>query len=101
MQLKKLTREGKEKLYIDTIIKLEKYWGCDIPKNWENTIDFKLFSDNDLEKNFLDDIRLINSIKTDKFIDFLINLVIYIFVILIIFWIIWLLIFWIKQLFWN
>lgn len=84
-RFKILSRKQKEKLCIDTAIKLQRQFGNPIPNDLEDIIDFKSFSDYDLEKRILDDMSLINSIKKDKFIDFLINLGIWVFALFIIF----------------
>lgn len=106
-QLKMLSREEKEKLFIDSTIRLQKYWWNYIEPDWWEKFKFETASDEWLEKEIIRDIRIYNDEllnekniqKREKLIDLLAPYIWYTILLFVILWIIWLLFFWIKQLF--
>lgn len=95
MNLKKLSRKEKEKLYVKSMTDLQLYWGNPIDDIW----DFSNLTDEDLEKSIKHDI---SQLKFEKII-LPFGIIIKIFIIIVIAFVILgifgLLIFGIKQLF--
>jgi len=93
MDIKTLSREDKEKLYIEKQIEQQLRWGNTIDGDWEF---IEKWSDEELEKNLKDTIGQLKFEKTLSFIKITLIAIILIFVVL---GIIGLLVFGIEQLF--
>lgn len=94
MSWRSLTRSGKEKLYVEKSIELQKIWGNPMDQDWD--FDFKDATDEQVNKMLEDIIGQIRYEKTTGFINKVINYGIIAFVLL---GVIGLLLFGIRQLF--
>lgn len=106
-ELKKISRAEKEKLFIDSEIILQKYWGNYINPKWGENFSFEWCDDDWIENKILSNQSIyqseINNIslvkKYEYFFDKLFPYFWFVISMFILLWLIWLLLFWMKQLF--
>ena len=94
--MKKLSRQEKEKLYIEKQIELQHMWGNFVDGQARNGWDFSNLTDEELDKNIKD---VTGQLRFEKILSFFKKLFLYIIYIFIILGIVGLLIFGIKQFF--